>query len=329
MKLSIDQIKALTQGAETIVEADGGIRFFRFTHEELQVCRGQNELCTAGIQMEFQTDAEKLVMAGNTRDAYPIRSFFSFDIFVNEAYVGSIKNFDEQESNEVYADKTFPVGNFEASFDLGKGDKCVRIVFPHSIVPEISLIELDSAGYVEPIRKKKIMVAYGDSITQGYDALHPSQTYAMRVARKLDAELINKGIGGAPFLPELAEVPTERMPDYVTVAYGTNDWSLFEQDEFEQVCRRFMQAIAQHYAHSRIVVITPIWRADFEQSKKFGEFYHVERIIKKVCAELDDVTVVSGWDTVPHESSCFGDGKLHPNGQGFEHYARHLMKVME
>ncbi len=329
MKLNLEQIKIMTQGAERIVESDGAVQFFRFSEEEMQVCGGSNELCTAGVQMEFRTDADGLTITGQTREAYPIRSFFSFDVFVNGACVGYIKNFDEDESKCIYADKKFPVGEFAGEFDLGAGDKCVRIVFPHSVISEIKQIEFKNATYVEPVKKDKKIIMYGDSITQGFDALHPSQTYAMRAANELGAELINKGIGGAPFLPELAEVPNDAEPDYVTLAYGTNDWNSVEPDEFERSCRRFVQAVVRNYPRARIFAITPIWRADFEQQKKFGAFHHVERIIKKVCAELDNVTVISGWELVPHESACFGDGKLHPNGEGFAYYARRLMKKMQ
>ena len=90
-----------------------------------------------------------------------------------------------------------------------------------------------------PVKKEKILVAYGDSITQGYDALHPSNAYIRRMADYLNAELINKSLGGVKFLPNLAAVPNDIDADYIFVAYGTNDWSNSELGEFKRDCKEF------------------------------------------------------------------------------------------
>lgn len=47
--------------------------------------------------------------------------------------------------------------------------------------------------------------SYGDSITQGYDALFPSYSYINRFSMYLDAFIYNKAIGGDIFRPALIE----------------------------------------------------------------------------------------------------------------------------
>lgn len=44
---------------------------------------------------------------------------------------------------------------------------------------------------------------------------------------------------------------------------------------------------------------------------------------------LDNVSVVPGFDLVPHDENCFADLKLHPNDKGFNHYFNHLKTQIE
>ncbi|MEW9503566.1 hypothetical protein, partial [Jeotgalibacillus marinus] len=72
----------------------------------------------------------------------------------------------------------------------------MRIQLPHSAGVEFSEIELEGAAFAEPVPRKKVLIAYGDSITQGYDSAHASGAYAVRLAEGLGMELFNKGVGG-------------------------------------------------------------------------------------------------------------------------------------
>ena len=52
------------------------------------------------------------------------------------------------------------------------------------------------------------MLCYGDSISQGYDAVFPSLSYTNQLARHFDAYSVNQCIGGERFVPELlAKLP--------------------------------------------------------------------------------------------------------------------------
>ena len=78
------------------------------------------------------------------------------------------------------------------------------------------------------------MIMFGDSITHGYDALNPSFSYANRLADLLNADFVNKGIGGERFFPTLAQLKDDIEPDYITVAYGTNDWAHSPKEVFDK-----------------------------------------------------------------------------------------------
>ena len=114
----------------------------------------------------------------------------------------------------------------------------------NSVLEELSLE--DGAALVPVCREKKIL-QFGDSITHGYDALHPAASYSVRLADALGMECCNKAIGGDMFCPGLAALPEETAPDVITAAYGTNDWSNRTEDVYAENCLGFYKALRETY----------------------------------------------------------------------------------
>ena len=52
----------------------------------------------------------------------------------------------------------------------------------------------------------------------------------------------------------------------------------------------------------------------------------MENTIKEVFENQENITVVSGFDLVPHDENLFGDLSLHPNDKGFAYYVDTLKK---
>lgn len=327
VELNAETIKIISQGVADVVFDDGCYSFLRFNKKEADVIGSENVYHTAGVQMEFNTDGDSLYLKVYTIPTQ-IRSYFSFDIFKNGKFIGSIKNISESERVGSYATAKYLSGSFEETFPLSKGEKTVRIVFPHSVAAKIEKFEINGASFITPVKKNKILVAYGDSITQGYDSVHPSNTYAMRLAEALGAELFNKGIGGSQFPPSLADVPDGLKPDWVTVAYGTNDWKNVTSDIFSNKADSFLEALINKYSNAPIYVISPIWRKDYKDDTEFGEFLSIGEILKEICQKYNRVKFVSGFDLVPHDEKFFGDLALHPNDTGFEYYLNNLIKYI-
>ena len=333
MKLTFDQIKSITKGAVRVEEENGRIQFFRFTKEQERVYKKasieQNrsfyERCaaTAGVRLLFKTNSKALKLAVEVLKCTS-RTYFSFDIFVNGKMYDSIDNFSQVELPINYTEVELPVGDFAKEIPLGDGDKEVCVYFPWSVRPILEEVTLDDGAFVEPIKTEKRLLAFGDSITQGYDALRSHIRYASRLADKLGAEEFNKGIGGEVFFPALAETRDNFTPDVITVAYGTNDFSLREENDFKVRCREFYVALSKTYPNSKIFAITPIWRSDYKGERAFGPFENVERFIRSSVADLENVTVLSGFDFVPKDSKYYSDLRLHPNDEGFAFYADNL-----
>ena len=332
MKLNLQQITSITRGVMRVTEEKDGFHFFRFSDSEQCAYNGTKfetkTTSTAGVEMEFDTDATAIELKVNTTAA-TTRYYFACDVFVNDSYVGSVKNFDDGSLLCGYAGKSRPQGDFEGTLDLGEGTKRVRVVLPWSVVCVVREMTLVGATLLVPVKSDKKVLLYGDSITHGYDALHPSGSYAARLTRALEAEGFNKAIGGDVFRPALGEADSGVVADIVTVAYGTNDWNTMDAGTFRANCEGFLRALCERQPQAKIFVITPTWRKDeAEPIRVFGPFADVERIMREIC-ELLPVTVVRGYDLVPHDVDNFGDTKLHPNLRGFEFYFNNLLAEMK
>ena len=228
MKLSITDLRKITLGAVSITEENGKPRFHRFTDAEeilykerdVALSRTFSDRCAApaGIKLNFKTNSKLLRICCEVKAATS-RSYFSFDVFENGKFIGALDNFREDELSEDYTTSEFTLGKFEKDFSLSEKTKEIAIYFPWSVFAQNFEIELDDGALIEPIKPKKKLLIYGDSITQGYDALRPHKRYAARLAEALGAEEINKAIGGEIFFPALAREKADFLPDYVSVAY--------------------------------------------------------------------------------------------------------------
>ncbi len=329
MKLTKEAFENITRGISSVQYEAGRYQFFRFDERETATVDSQIASCTAGVKMDFVTDGNALRLQVFTEKALPARSFFAFDVFINGTLAGHIKNFDEQLCTGDYANLDYPLGRFSGEFTLGEGEKRVTVFFPHSVRAYIEEAEVAGATYVLPVKQEKTLLAYGDSITQGFDALYPSHSYAVRLSKFLDAELLNKGIGGACFCPSLVMAGAGYQPDYIVVAYGTNDWTCHTQESFKSNAQAHIQELTKKYPASKIFVITPIWRGDYANERKFGPFSKLEAIIREECEESRQIHIISGWNLVPEDASFFGDLFLHPNDKGFAAYAEALHSALK
>lgn len=329
MKLTFEQIKQITKGAVRFSEEEQGIRLYRFTEEQEQLYEERDEglyqktFATAGMKLVFKTDSKTLFLKVFLTLASS-RKYFSFDIFADGKLVDCMDNFSRCELPENYTQVGLQAGEFSKEFDLGEGIKIIEVYLPWSYGVLLEEISLDDGAVVEPVEIAKKVLVYGDSITQGYDALRPSNRYIARIAKSMNAEEINKAIGGEVFFPELADTEEDFYPDYVTVAYGTNDWSKMDRESFKELCKRFYTILSKKYEKATIFAITPIWRKDYQSYREYGPFEQMIKDIVEAVKDLENVIIIHGFDFVPKDSKYFADLRLHPNDQGFEYYFKNL-----
>ncbi len=334
MILTTEQIRAITLGADHVAEENEGVTFHRFTAEQEAFYKERNvdfykkAFAPASVQLRFRTDSRTVSLDVLT-EAGSSRSYFSVDVFVNGEKRGTLNNFEDVTLPELYTNAEFPLGEFKKELDLGDGEKEVCVYLPWSVKLYLRALRLDDGATVQPVKPKKTLLAFGDSITQGYDALYPSNMYITRFSEYLDAELFNKAIGGEQFVPPLPLFKERFVPDYITVAYGTNDWNLCTRECFIENCAGFFGNLRASYPASKIVAITPIWRRDGAEDRAFGNFADLDRVIRDCAASCDGVTVITGYEFVPQDEKLFADLRLHPNDEGFAHYFESFVKAWD
>ena len=333
MKLNIGQIRKITRGAVRIEDEVDGVHFYRFTKAQEELYRNvssdffRKTHATAGVRMEFLTDSKTLEIKTNVSSGSS-RTYFAFEVFVNGQLNGYLANFNEDDVTEDYISAEYEQGKFSKTFSLGVGEKTVSIYFPWSAAAVIEELIVDDGAFVKPVEEKKKLLVYGDSITQGYDALRPSHRYASRIADAFGMEEVNKAIGGEVHRAALAEEKDDFIPDYIMIAYGTNDWSKCPKEDVKANCEGFYKAIRAHYPNTPILTIAPIWRKDDKEYREFGQFHEMEELIRETVKPYDNITVISGYDFVPKEEKYFSDRRLHPNDAGFQRYFQNLYKAI-
>lgn len=334
MNLTYSQIKACTSGAVRVAQEKDGIHFYRFTQEQEDLYKARKEdfynktFYTSGIQLQFQTDSRSLFIKADL-SYINSRSYFALEIFKDNKRIDTIQNFNEADGRKSYIGVRLSMGNYEKQVDLGDGTKEIRILFPWSGKTVLQALALEDGASFAPIKFSKKLLCFGDSITQGYDALYPSNKYTTRLAEYLKAEEHNKAIGGEIFFPALASAKEDFTPDLITVAYGTNDWRCVTREQFRQNCEAFFSNLCQTYPNTKILVIAPIWRKDTDEETDFAAFTDVEIEIKQIVKAYPQITLVSGYDFVPKDPEYFADLRLHPNDRGFDFYFDNLIKAID
>lgn len=332
MNLDYGQIVTITTGAVSVEQCSDGIKFHRFTKEQEAYYVGMQfhpkENATAGVRLCFRTDSKTLALKVKVSQGSG-RKYFAHDVLVDGKLIGCLENFKEDEMVGNYVDMDVPFGEFRKEFSLDEGVKTVCIHFPWSVCSVLQEMSLDDGALVEPVKKSKKLIAFGDSITHGYDARHPSNRYIAKLADALDAEEFCKAIGGEIHCPGLAKLCDEIKPDYITVAYGTNDWNGVTAEVFKANCQSFYEALVHNYPDARIFTITPIWRKECQEERPFGRFEDVEEIISDIVKDYKNITCIRGRKVVPEDENLYGDLHLHPNDEGFEYYYQGVVEQVQ
>ena len=316
MKLTFEQIKAITAGAVRVWETDEGIRFSKCTEQQvgawyaLSQSLGERAEATTGIRLDFYTNSEGLELSAYGGNG--------FELHINGLFTARLPM------------KTLWEEGKTLSFDLSpyhKNGECrVTVIFPSHAVGVLDGICLTDGAYLRRPNYHTKILFIGDSITQGWDSGLDSHSYAWRVTKMLNAESVIHGVGGGRFHKSIFDsIPFD--PDYVIVAFGTNDFNKYTTyEELRAHTRDFLSLAAAEYAGKRLFAISPIWRAR-STTMPMGEF-EVARAMIAEEAERFGFIHVDGMKLVPHLPEFYADEWLHPNAEGFSHYAENLVREM-
>ncbi len=325
MKISNQELIQYMHGALIAEELDGYVLLRRFPEAQAQkyITALNNEefykktFASAGMRLAMKTDA-KAISFQYRSVAASSQTRCVFDLYVEGVLVESAGSLEAE-----------PIYEGAFRFALPEGEKQVEVYLPCLYSMRFSAVELEGATVAEPIAKAHKLLCYGDSITQGYTTDLPSLTYVNRLADLLDAEVVDKAIGGDRFNPYILEVEDGYQPDIVTVAYGTNDWRGNTVEVFARNHAAFIETVAKRYADAKVFVLTPIWRGNANELTQCGSFYEVCDAIRATAEQYENVTVIDGLSLVGHHPAFFMPDVLHPNDLGHVLYGETLAKEIK
>ncbi|MBE6604954.1 MAG: SGNH/GDSL hydrolase family protein [Ruminococcaceae bacterium] len=323
MKLTTKDLQALTHGAVSVKDtADGYTAFYRFSDKQMAYYETTNaefytkSFGTACVRLEMVTDATALSFSYRAKKAAS-RRFFYFDLFVDGVMIA-------HEGEDDTDGKTDTV-----TLPLPAGTHRIALYLPALFSLEVKDVTLTDATFATPVAKKLRLLAMGDSITHGYDAVYAALSYANITADALDASVINQGIGGEIFNPGIIDGDLGFAPDVITVAYGTNDYSKCTRNKFTENATAFYAQLRKSFPSAKIFALLPIWRGDNHRVTAVGTFTEAKEIIRAAAEAQEGVTVIDCDTFVPHLPAFFSDKFLHPNDLGFQCYAAGLLRALQ
>ena len=307
---------AFTQGALRFETTETGmLQPVRHTQRQLGIYSAESEgrriraMASAGVCLECETDARSLLLEGTAAPGSS-QDIWAFDLFVDGRLYAHREGSIEREPCIAW---TQP---------LPEGRKRVQLYFPTLSQTCIKTLALEEAGFVEPVERRRKLLCLGDSITQGFITHFPSAAYTNVLAREMDAELLNQGVGGATFDPAVVDGETDYAPDMITVAYGTNDWAVKTMAAFSADAAAYLKALRAVWPKARMAVVSPLWRRDIAREDVRYAFGESEGVLQWL-AEENNALFIPGGALLPAVPELMGD-HVHPNDLGHLMVGRRL-----
>lgn len=297
--------------------------------------RGHRARATAGVCVAFVTDGshvsldvEVLHALSRDHDADIVREVFdASDVPGGTLPESGVIDSITLEADGVQHEAVAASGHLSFTLDnVDKRPMTCRIWLPYIMAVAVANLETD--GSLEPAPTRPLLLALGDSITQGFVSGTPGGTWPVRLARQLDFTLLNQGVAGHVFdegsLCGMRRV-REAAPELIVVAYGTNDWSRFRSaDRIKASAHDYLKRLKKTFPKARIYVLSPLWRADAKIASASGRpLGWMAVMLRTECHKLG-LHFVDGQSLVDSDPAVFGDLRLHPNATGARQVADRL-----
>lgn len=312
----VKTIKSLFHHCLEVIEENGWYLPVRFTKAQLKTYSETEQfavrsMAPSSVCLAFRTQAKKVKIQYSI--SAKARNWAVFDMLVDGCLLHS-------------AEATQDEGVVEFSLS-GNGEEKIEIFLPHLVDIKIKAPIADAP--LLPIqKKKKLMLALGDSITQGMVARHPSFAYPVTVARHLNYDLLNCGVGSIYFNEkELDFIGKE--PHLITIALGCNDWYLFNVSQIEEQATAYLKKLFSLYSCRNVYGILPIWTSACNKTQNGATFEECRKTIQTVYERYPFIKIIDGYKLVPQSTEFFNDPEdvqTHPSDEGFLYYGLQLLR---
>ena len=299
------------------------LHFYRFTQTQRQTYKQESpewEMkcdASASVTLDFVPDSDYIALKFDLRPGSSQR-WCSIDLYVDGVF------WDHRYAGDLSVTL--------AAFPLPAGDHRVTVYFPWSAQTVVKEVRLSDGARVTPIGARQKMLFLGDSITQGYLSRFASMSYVNQVARILDMEAVNQGIGGYYFNDAtIDETLLAYQPDIILVAYGTNDYSRYESlEDYAAHSGSYLQKLAALFPHTPILGILPLYRNDQNhQARKLYRSYSLDDARAVLRAQYEACGYALVQTGIPHVPQAYGPDFLHPNEFGFSVMAQGVSRKVQ
>lgn len=323
MELTFEQIISAVNGTVRTEQNELGLELHRFTREQEGFfykthplfCKesffngyfGRNCRTCAGVTLDFISDAKVFRLKfGKTEYAKTVNErIHLFDLYVNGVFAESYKT------------------EKEIVYNASGEKKRFTLYFPYYAFPIIASAELEGATIFLQQKKQVDILFLGDSITHGATAVHPSNTYVMRIARNMDVGILNQGNSG--FVYDAGSIEKVCEPKIVVTAYGINDFYRKNVELIKRETTDFLKKLKEVYKAAIIVSIIPLWTLWDGADKNFMA---AKRACLKNIYEMYSDYIIDGYNLIPHSEKYFAD-QVHPNDEGFAFYGENLSQRLQ
>ncbi|HOW96876.1 MAG TPA: SGNH/GDSL hydrolase family protein [Kiritimatiellia bacterium] len=271
---------------------------------------------SAGMRLEFVTDATRLVLTVSYADQADMadhRYFLSEGEWIVDG---------EPRLSFTRASGGGGAQDVELALDGPPRVRKHEIYLPLADRVEFRGLAVNEGARVRrqpPVEGRRV-VAYGDSITQGFYATRPSRSYPAQLARATGWNVMNMGFCGRITTPEDAAAIASLKPDAVLVLIGENDVLLgTDLAVFAERYQAFLEELIRRCPGLPIVAATPPEARGRKWNTGLIEDYR--QAIRVAAAERPAVHLVEGPELLAGSRKLLADG-LHPNDAGFETLAR-------
>jgi lysophospholipase L1-like esterase len=275
--------------------------------------------------IKFETDASEvsIVLSYARVDSIPGRTSWAGDGLVSVEFSNSVQIGRAKGSS----------GPQISKIKMGEVTRrTVEVMLPYGDTVSFLGIGLPKGAELYQIKREVLpcYVAYGDSITQGFRATNPVETYPVRLSRAKKWELFNMGFGSRRATIPDGAVLARLKPDIVTMMIGVNDClggkpvARYAADAAGLVTefRRTMRT-------TPVFFITPLPVAEPAKWKNSEKLDSYRVAATQALTNLNDpnLHIIDGTTLIEPKPALFADG-LHPNASGFEMIARNLEQAI-
>jgi len=322
--LSHEEIRACARGCFAVETEDGAAVFRRFPPQTLAHYETRSEgakiraHCPAGVVLDFRTNSDRIEI--RARVGAGARTTVFFNLLADGVFAAVLGANEPGETVE---------GVLPCPHAGPARERHLRLYLPHMRFVALASVALSDNASFAPSPPAPLLLALGDSITQGMSCLHPALAYPMVAARALGMDLLNQGVGGHVFdAAGLAETPVAD-PALVTVAYGTNDWSGGRDPE---TARAYLARLRGLYPETPVAVLEPIFRVGADDPEPpmnpRGLTLAASRaLLRTVISDFPGMRCLRYEDLLPAGPSFLPD-KVHPDTAGHAVYGMNLARLL-